>query len=178
MLQAKKDPLALSFAEILAWEIDFYQDLREGDRFKILAEKNLQRGPVHSIRDDPGGGNMDGVKTIIRGIRYGEDYYSEEGVSLRKAFLKAPLRFEPGSVRSSAERGDTLVLGGVRPHYGVDYAAPIGTPVRVVADGTVLSVGRNGGFGKQVIVPAHEWIQELLWTPFSLWSRDPGKGCV
>jgi len=146
----EKDSLALSFAEILAWEIDFYQDLREGDRFKVLVEKIykgdqfIQYGTIHGVEYEQGG-------KITRGIRYRDDYYSEEGISLRKAFLKAPLRFDRISSRFSGARRHPI-LGGVRPHYGVDYAAPAGTPIWAVADGTVLSVGWNGGFGKQVIV--------------------------
>ena len=146
----EKDSLALSFAEILAWEIDFYQDLREGDRIKVLVEKIykedqfIQYGTIYGVEYEQGG-------KIIRGIRYRDDYYSEEGISLRKAFLKAPLRFDRISSRFSGARRHP-VLGGVRPHYGVDYAAPAGTPVWAVADATVFSVGWNGGFGKQVIV--------------------------
>lgn len=146
----EKDPLALSFAEILAWEIDFYQDLREGDRFKVLVEKIykgdqfIQYGTIHGVEYEQGG-------KVIRGIRYQGDYYSEQGISLRKAFLKAPLRFDRISSKFSGARRHPI-LGGVRPHYGVDYAAPAGTPVWAVADGTVLFVGWNGGFGNQVIV--------------------------
>jgi murein DD-endopeptidase MepM/ murein hydrolase activator NlpD len=146
----EKDPLALAFAEILAWEIDFYQDLREGDRFKVLVEKIykgdqfIQYGIIHGVEYEQGG-------EIIRGIRYRNDYYSEKGTSLRKPFLRAPLRFDRISSRFSGARKHPI-LGGMRPHYGVDYAAPVGTPVWAVADGTVVSVGWNGGFGKQVIV--------------------------
>jgi murein DD-endopeptidase MepM/ murein hydrolase activator NlpD len=146
----EKDSLTISFAEILAWEIDFYQDLREGDRFKMMVEKIykgdqfIQYGTIQGVEYGRG-------EKIIRGIRYRDDYYSEEGISLRKAFLRAPLRFDRISSRFSGARRHPI-LGGVRPHYGVDYAAPTGTPVWAVADGTVLSVGWNGGFGKQVIV--------------------------
>lgn len=146
----EKDPLALAFAEILAWEIDFYQDLREGDRFKVLVEKIykgdqfIQYGAIHGVEYEKG-------EEIIRGIQYRDDYYNEEGISLRKAFLKAPLRFDRISSRFSGARRHPI-LGGVRPHYGVDYAAPVGTPIWVVADGTVVSVGWNGGFGKQVVL--------------------------
>ena len=146
----EKDPLALSFAEILAWEIDFYQDLREGDRFKVLVEKIykgdqfIQYGTIHGVEYNQGG-------KVIRGIRYQGDYYSEQGISLKKAFLKAPLRFDRISSRFSGARRHPI-LGGVRPHYGVDYAAPAGMPIWAVADGTILSVGWNGGFGHQVII--------------------------
>ena len=146
----EKDPLTISFAEILAWEIDFYQDLREGDLFKVLVEKIykgdqfIQYGTIRGVEFEQGG-------KIIRGIWYQGDYYNEEGISLRKAFLKAPLRFDRISSRFSGARRHPI-LGGVRPHYGVDYAAPVGTPIWAVADGTVVSVGWNGGFGRQVVL--------------------------
>jgi len=91
-----------------------------------------------------------GEKTI-RGIGYQDDFYNENGFSLRKAFLKVPLRFNRISSRFSRARKHPI-LGGVLPHFGVDYAAPPGTPVWSVADGTVVSCGWGGGFGKQVIL--------------------------
>jgi len=146
----EQDLLTLSFAEILAWEIDFYQDLREGDQFKLVVEKLykgdqfVQYGPIHTVEYRRG-------ERIIRGFWYGDDYYNEEGVSLRKPFLKAPLRFDRISSRFSHARRHPI-LGGIHPHYGIDYAAPPGTSVWAVADGTVVSVGWKGGFGKQVVL--------------------------
>jgi murein DD-endopeptidase MepM/ murein hydrolase activator NlpD len=87
----------------------------------------------------------------IRGIEYQGEYYSESGVSLKKAFLKAPLRFNRISSKFSRARRHPI-LGGIRPHFGVDYAAPTGTPIWAVADGTVFSWGWSNGFGKQVIL--------------------------
>jgi murein DD-endopeptidase MepM/ murein hydrolase activator NlpD len=146
----EQDLLALSFADILAWEIDFYQDLREGDRFKLVVEKFyrgdqfVQYGLIDALEYQRG-------DRMIRGFRYGNDYYNERGVSLRRPFLKAPLRFDRISSRFSHARRHPI-LGGTYPHYGVDYAAPAGIPVWAVADGTVVSVGWNGGFGKQVVL--------------------------
>ena len=146
----EEDQLTISFAEILAWEIDFYKDVRKGDRFKVLVEKIYKGdqfigyGTIHAVE-------YRGGEKVVRGIRYQGDYYDENGNSLRKTFLKAPLQFNRISSRFSQARRHPI-LGGVRPHYGVDYAAPIGTPVWAVADGTIISVGWCGGFGKQVIV--------------------------
>jgi murein DD-endopeptidase MepM/ murein hydrolase activator NlpD len=146
----EQDPLTLAFAEILAWEVDFYKDVREGDRFKVVVEKIykgdqfIRYGALHAVEYQRG-------EKIIRGIRYKEDYYSEKGISLRKAFLKAPLRFNRISSKFSLARKHPI-LGGVRPHYGVDYAAPPGTSIWAVADGTVTSCGWNSGFGNQVVL--------------------------
>src|SRR4030042_2129259 len=99
----EQDALTLSFAEILAWEIDFYQDLREGDQFKLVVEKLykgdqfVQCGPIHAVEYQRG-------ERMIRGFRYGDDYYNEEGISLRRPFLKAPLRFARISSRFSHAR--------------------------------------------------------------------------
>ena len=146
----EQDQLAIGFAEILAWEIDFYKDVREGDRFKVVVEKVykgdqfIQYGPIHVVE-------YEGTEKKIRGIGYQGEYYNENGISLKKAFLKAPLRFNRISSRFSRARRHPI-LGGVRPHFGVDYAAPTGTPIWAVADGTVLSSGWSGGFGNQVVL--------------------------
>jgi murein DD-endopeptidase MepM/ murein hydrolase activator NlpD len=146
----EQDLLTLTFAEILAWEIDFYKDVREGDRFKVVVEKVykgdqfIQYGPVRAVEYQRG-------EKIIQGIRYKEGYYNEQGVSLKRAFLKIPLRFNRISSKFSRARKHPI-LGGIRPHFGVDYAAPPGTPIWAVADGTVISCGWGGGFGNQVVL--------------------------
>ena len=146
----EQDPLTLAFAEILAWEIDFYKDVREGDRFKAVVEKIYKGdqfvgyGTIHSVEYQRG-------EKIIRGIHYKDGYYNEKGISLRKGFLKAPLRFNRISSKFSRARLHPI-LGGLRPHLGVDYAAPLGTPIWAVADGTVTFCGWGDGFGNQVIL--------------------------
>jgi murein DD-endopeptidase MepM/ murein hydrolase activator NlpD len=146
----EQDPLTIAFAEILAWEIDFYKDVREGDRFKVVVEKVykgdqfIQYGAIHAVEYQRG-------EKIIRGIRYKDGYYNEKGIALKKAFLKAPLKFSRISSKFSRARVHPI-LGGVRPHFGVDYAAPSGTPIWAVADGAVASCGWNSGFGNQVIL--------------------------
>jgi murein DD-endopeptidase MepM/ murein hydrolase activator NlpD len=146
----EQDSLTIAFAEILAWEIDFYKDVREGDRFKVVVEKIykgdqfIQYGPIRAVEYQRG-------EKIIQGIGYKEGYYNEKGVSLKRAFLKVPLRFNRISSKFSRARKHPI-LGGMRPHFGVDYAAPPGTPIWAVADGTVTSCGWSGGFGNQVIL--------------------------
>jgi murein DD-endopeptidase MepM/ murein hydrolase activator NlpD len=146
----EQDTLTIAFADILAWEIDFYKDVREGDQFRIVVEKNykgeqfIQYGTIHAVE-------YQRSEKVIRGIRYKDGYFNENGISLKKAFLKAPLKFSRISSRFSRGRIHPI-LGGVRPHYGVDYAAPPGTPIWAVADGVVASCGWNSGFGNQVIL--------------------------
>jgi len=146
----EQDQLVIAFAEIFAWEIDFYKDVREGDRFKVVVENMykgnqfIRYGLIHAVEYQRG-------EKAVQGIGYQGEYYNANGVSLRKAFLKAPLRFNRISSRFSRARRHPI-LGGVRPHFGVDYAAPTGTPIWAVADGAVLSCGWNGGFGKQVVL--------------------------
>ena len=146
----EQDQLTIALAEILACEIDFYKDIKRGDRFKAVVEKVykgeqfIRYGAIHAVE-------YQGENKISRGFHYKGDYYTEKGTSLRKAFLKAPLRFTRISSRFSRARNHPI-LGGLRPHFGVDYAAPSGTPVWAVAEGAVLSCGWGAGFGKQVIL--------------------------
>lgn len=146
----EKETLVLSFADILGSEIDFYKDLKEGDRFQILVEKVykekdfIRYGKIHAVEYRRG-------EKVIQGIYFEGDFYNEKGLALKKAFLKTPLRFTRISSRFSKARKHPI-LGGVFPHYGVDYAAPPGTPVWAVADGTVISCGWGGGFGKQIVL--------------------------
>ena len=146
----EQDILAVEFAEVLAWEVDFYKDVKERDRFKILVEKIykgkefIRYGLIHAVE-------YQGAEKAIKGIRYQDDFYDEKGNSLKKAFLKAPLRFNRISSRFSLARKHPI-LGGLRPHLGTDYAAPMGTPVWAVGDGMVVSSGWNGGYGNQVVL--------------------------
>jgi murein DD-endopeptidase MepM/ murein hydrolase activator NlpD len=142
--------LATAFAEVLAWEMDFSQDVRKGDRFKVVVEQIykgdefIKYGAIYALEYQSG-------EKIIRGIRFKKRYYDEKGYSLDKAFLKMPLRFNYISSGFNRNRKHPI-MGGVHPHLGIDYAAPIGTPVWAVADGIVDSVGWVEGFGKQVVI--------------------------
>jgi murein DD-endopeptidase MepM/ murein hydrolase activator NlpD len=142
--------LATAFAEILAWEMDFSQDVRRGDRFKVVVEKMykgdrfVDYGKIHAVEYQSG-------KKVITGILYKGNYYDAKGNSLEKAFLKKPLRYNYISSGFNRKRKHPI-MGGIEPHLGIDYAAPIGTPVWAAADGIVDSVGWVEGYGKQVVL--------------------------
>jgi N-acetylmuramoyl-L-alanine amidase len=149
------DRLALAFADIFAWEIDFHNDPRQGDRFRILVEKLYKDGQF--IRY----GNVlaaayDTSSQEYRGFYFEEPggpegYYDEKGRSLEKSFLRSPLKFTRITSGYSRRRRHPI-LGGHHPHLAVDYAAPTGTPIRAVGDGKVVFCGWNRGYGKQAAI--------------------------
>ena len=143
------------FADIFAWDINFFTDPRSGDTFELVYEslyaegKFLKYGNILAARYVNNGTEYCAIG--ITGDRGGMQYFDAKGKSLRKQFLKAPLHFSRISSGFSLNRRHP-VLGIVRPHLGVDYAAPTGTPVVAAADGIVAFAGRNGGFGNEVVV--------------------------
>lgn len=144
--------LAYQMAEVLQWDLDFNRDLRAGDRFEVLFEEVYLDGELTGV------GHVLAMRyenrgQVLEAYRYPEDgtYYGAEGRPLRKMFLRSPLPFTRVTSRFSARRFHP-VLKVYRPHYGVDYGAPTGTPVRATARGTVISAGRSGGAGNMVKV--------------------------
>jgi murein DD-endopeptidase MepM/ murein hydrolase activator NlpD len=165
--------LAVNLADIFAWDIDFALDLRKGDAYGILYQERW--------RDDRyiGPGRILAAQVINRGETYsavyydgdpgGDDYYDSDGRSLQKQFLKSPLRFKYISSYFSKNRLHPI-LKIHRPHLGVDYAAPYGTPVRASADGRVIYKGRNGGMG-QMIKIRHNRIYTTAYGHLSRYAR-------
>lgn len=141
--------------EMFGWDIDFALDVRNGDRFTVVYE-DLYRDGIRI-----GAGNIIAAEYINRGVRYRAiahkdehgrtQYYSPDGKSLRRSFLRTPVKFSRISSRFTHKRYHP-VLKRWRAHKGVDYAAPTGTPIRTTANGTVVFAGRKGGYGKTVII--------------------------
>lgn len=146
--------LAIEIAEVFAGEIDFNNDLRQGDSFDVLFEKYLREDEFAGYGSIVAAEfNNDGRR--IRAIQFtppggAPAYYDEEGRSLQKLFLRSPFRFQPRVTSRFSYRRLHPVLGGFRPHLGVDYGAPRGTPVIAVASGVVVSAGWDGDSGNMV----------------------------
>lgn len=145
--------LAYALADVYAWTVDFY-GLQEGDRFKTIYEEVSVEG--RTIRSDKilaalfeSSGRQ--VYAFPFKQQGNIQYFDESGKSLRRSFLKAPLHFSRISSRFSGARMHPI-LKIRRPHYGVDYAAPKGTPVVSLGDGRVEYVGWKGGYGKFISI--------------------------
>lgn len=152
-LKAGADPQAVSaLTDIFAWDIDFASDIRKGDTFSILSEMLYVEGvPVKSGRllgaEMQNGGKS--YTAIYYEGKNGKGYYDEKGRSLKKTLLKSPLRFR--RITSTFSRGRYHpILKRYRPHHGVDYGAPTGTPIESAGSGVVKYAGWKGGYGKYV----------------------------
>jgi murein DD-endopeptidase MepM/ murein hydrolase activator NlpD len=149
------DALVAKFADIFAWDINFFTDLRKGDRFEVLYEKKFAEGRFTGYGDIIAARYVAPNKTFTA-IAFADSdrhlqYYDENGKSVQKQFLKAPLRFTRISSGYTWHRADPI-QGIVRPHLGIDFAAPVGTPVYSPADGKVIFAGVQGGFGNHIIL--------------------------
>ena len=148
------DGVAIQLADVFGGDIDFYRDLRKGDRFSVVYEMHYLGGrPVRAGRVIAAefvnkGKSFRAVYYVDAHGRGG--YYAPDGQSLRKAFLRAPLEFTRISSRFGMRQHP--FLHSWRKHTGVDYAAPEGTRVRATADGVVEFAGRKGGYGNAIIL--------------------------
>jgi murein DD-endopeptidase MepM/ murein hydrolase activator NlpD len=150
----ERPQIVMDFAEIFAWDFDFAADSQPGDRFRMLVEKVytgdqfVKYGRILAAAYESEGQVHAGVYFKDKD---GSGYYTPKGESLRRAFLKSPLEFT--RISSTFSRGRRHpILGGVRPHLAVDYAAPLGTPIFAVADGTIESAGWSGGGGNTIVL--------------------------
>jgi murein DD-endopeptidase MepM/ murein hydrolase activator NlpD len=144
--------LAYAMADVLQWDLDFNRDLQPGDRFDVLFEEVHLEGSYFGIERVLALSYAQSNRKL-EVFRFGSAgaFYDAEGRPSEKMFLRAPLPYSRVTSKFSARRFHP-VLKIHRPHYGVDYGAPVGTPVRVTAAGTVLHAGWDGGGGKTVKV--------------------------
>ena len=141
--------------ELFSGDIDFHHDLRKGDKFTVVYEMTYSNGALLHT------GRIQAAEFINQGHTYRAvyfqqdaqhgDYYTPEGKSVHKAFLRSPIEFSRVSSRFSMSRFHPI-LNKWRSHKGVDFAAPMGAKVKVTADGTISVVGKQGGYGNVIMV--------------------------
>ncbi len=149
------DKVIMNIAGIFAWDVDFVLDIRQGDNFLVQYEEIWQDGSYVTDGEIIAAEfNNDG--DTYRAVRFIDetgysDYFTPEGESVRKAFIRAPVDFSRISSNFNPNRRHPI-LNTIRAHRGVDYAAPKGTPIKAAGDGKVLFRGVKGGYGNTVIL--------------------------
>jgi murein DD-endopeptidase MepM/ murein hydrolase activator NlpD len=170
---------ANQLAEIFSGDIDFHHDLRRGDKFTVIYEMIYSNGALVSS------GHIQAAEFVNRGETYraihfqgkGDskgDYYTPEGKSVRKTFLRSPIAFSRISSGFSNSRFHP-VLNKWRAHKGVDFAAPTGTPVKATSDGVVSSFGRQNGYGN-VVMLKHQGSYSTVYGHLSRFARGLKRG--
>jgi len=149
------DSMIMELASVFGWDIDFALDIRAGDRFTVLYQEMYLDG------ENIGNGTILAAEFINQGKRYqairytdaggNTEYYSPDGKSMRKKFLRTPVAFTRISSGFSLGRWHPI-LNKIRAHKGVDYAAPTGTPIKATGDGKIVFRGRKGGYGNVIII--------------------------
>lgn len=168
--------LAVELSDIYAWTVDFF-GLQKGDSFKVIYEelfiddRSLGTGKIFGSQFTWTGKTITAIPFIQDGK---ESFFDDEGNSLRKAFLKAPLAFSRISSRFSASRMHPI-LRIRRPHFGVDYAAPIGTPVHAIGDGKVVFAGTENGAGRVVKI-VHNSVYSTAYLHLSRFGQGIASG--
>ncbi len=168
----------MQLVEIFGWDVDFALDIRAGDRFAVVYEELYKNG--EKLKD----GNIlaavftnQGKTTRIVRYQYADGrsaYFTPEGVSIRKAFLRTPVEYTRISSRFSRSRKHPR-LNRFRAHRGVDYAAPRGTPIKAAGDGKVDHIGYKGGYGKAIVL-RHGATYTTLYAHMSRYARGLRRG--
>jgi murein DD-endopeptidase MepM/ murein hydrolase activator NlpD len=140
--------LAVSLSEIFAWDVDFNSDLQRNDRFRVIVEAYYHDGEFVKWGRIQAAELLNSGRTY-RGFAFNNAYYDAKGNALKRSILASPLKFSRVSSGFTRRRMHPI-LGTNRPHLAVDYAAPTGTPVQAVANGTVTFAGWNDGYGNLV----------------------------
>ncbi|AGH95434.1 M23 family metallopeptidase [Pseudobdellovibrio exovorus] len=178
-VEAKMDPyLIAELAEIFAWQMDFAREVRVGDRWRLSVEQEFVQGEA------VGWGSIlaaeyDNAGRIYAAILFRNNneklgYFAPDGSSLRRMFLKTPIQYARISSRFQSNRFHP-VLKTNRPHLGVDYAAPTGTPIRAIGDGVITMAGWNGGGGNTIKL-RHNSIYDSAYKHLSRFAQGIKKG--
>jgi murein DD-endopeptidase MepM/ murein hydrolase activator NlpD len=172
------DPAANQLSDIFGGDIDFHRDLRKGDKFTVIYEMTYINGEAARTGRILSAEFINNSRVFraayFQTTEYTGDYYSPEGKSMHKAFLRSPIEFSRVSSGFSKSRFHP-VLNKWRSHKGVDYAAPMGTKVKVTSDGVVSFVGKQGGYGNVVMVD-HQGHFTTVYGHLSRFSSGIHKG--
>ena len=174
-----KPAVILAFADVFAWQMDFVTGCRQGDKFKLIYEiKTLEK------KNTVISSTILAAQYFTENISYTaikfedskgyEGYYDPDGKSVQSAFLKAPLQFKRISSHFTKKRFHPI-LKRYRAHEGIDYAAPIGTPVSAIGDGIVKKSQYSGGFGNLIIIK-HPNGYETYYGHLSKYGKGIKKG--
>jgi murein DD-endopeptidase MepM/ murein hydrolase activator NlpD len=172
------DQIALQVADIFSGEIDFNEDLKPGDKFNVIYEAFYNAGELMKT------GNILAVEfvndgKVYRAVHYGDAegkfaYYSPEGKSLHKSFLRSPVEFTRVSSSFSTGRFHPI-LNRIRAHQGVDLAAPMGTRIKAAGDGVVEFMGKKGGYGNAIVLKHPNGVS-TVYGHLSRFEADLRKG--
>ncbi len=178
MKENNLDPmLAIQLSELFAWTIDFFA-IQKGDHFTVIYDQDFVKGePIGTSKIHAAVFNSSGQDFYAIHFEQedGQNYFDEQGRSIRKEFLKAPLKFSRISSRFSAARMHP-VLRIVRPHFGVDYAAPTGTPVYTIGDGVVQTKAYQPAGGGNFIKIRHNSVYTTTYMHLSKFEKGIQAG--
>lgn len=169
--------LAISLADIFGWEVDFIKSIREGDTFRVLVEKRYQDGefrrygPILAARFNNQGKEYE---AFYFEEKDGPQFFTRNGDSMKRAFLKAPLSFTRISSGYNLRRLHPI-FKEVRPHPAIDYAAPTGTPVKAIGNGKVTYAGWGKGAGKHIVL-RHSNGYESIYMHLSGFAKSVKSG--
>jgi murein DD-endopeptidase MepM/ murein hydrolase activator NlpD len=171
----EEDSLALEFADLFGWDVDFHIDLRQGDTFKVIFEKRYLQGKFIGYgkilaAEFSNQGRLFQAFAYVSPDTQRLGHYDAEGKSLEKEFRKSPIKWARITSRFSSSRRHPIYKV-YRAHYGVDYAARVDTPVQATADGVVTFAGWNGASGRMVRI-RHKNAYETMYL--HLRSFGPG----
>ncbi len=166
------DNMIMEMVGIFGWDVDFAQDIRKDDHFNLIFEEHylhdekVGEGPIIAAEFTNQGRTYQAIRyTDERGR---SQYYTPQGLSMRKAFLRTPVDFR--RISSRFGRRHHPILNRMRLHKGVDYAAPRGTPIKAAGDGRVIFRGTKGGYGRTVIIQ-HGGKYSTLYAHMSRYRR-------
>jgi murein DD-endopeptidase MepM/ murein hydrolase activator NlpD len=170
--------LALKLVDIFGWEVDFVYDVRAGDTFKAIVEKRYRNGQFAGYGSIPAAEFVNQGKTYQGFLFENRDgkpeYYDAKGRSLRRTLLKTPIDYARISSGFSYNRFHPIKKEWC-PHPAIDYAAPVGTPVRTVGDGVVLETGRKNASGKYIKI-RHNSVYQTYYLHLSRFAKGIRKG--